>query len=76
MVGLQYLFLEPNPDDPLNKGSPASCTHQAPRQLLTNHSLTEAAEDLRRNRDTFQQNVRSSMRGGSVKGNVFDSVTI
>ncbi len=20
MVGLQYLFLEPNPDDPLNKG--------------------------------------------------------
>lgn len=25
MVGLQYLFLEPNPDDPLNKGpSPAS----------------------------------------------------
>lgn len=21
MVGLQYLFLEPNPDDPLNKGA-------------------------------------------------------
>jgi len=55
MVGLQYLFLEPNPDDPLNK---------------------EAAEDLRRNRDTFIQNVKTSMRGGSLKGNTFDNVLI
>ncbi|KAL7420033.1 NEDD8-conjugating protein ubc12 [Cryptotrichosporon argae] len=53
MVGLQYLFLEPNPDDPLNK---------------------EAAEDLRRNRDGFIANVKSAMRGGSVKGETFDRV--
>ena len=25
MVGLQYLFLEPNADDPLNKGEQAVC---------------------------------------------------
>ncbi|ORX33929.1 ubiquitin-conjugating enzyme/RWD-like protein [Kockovaella imperatae] len=55
MVGLQYLFLEPNPDDPLNK---------------------EAAEDLRRNRQSFISNVNTSMRGGSVKGERFDSVLI
>ncbi|KAG8880919.1 hypothetical protein FRB98_004679 [Tulasnella sp. 332] len=53
MVGLQYLFLEPNPDDPLNK---------------------EAAEDLKRNREGFIANVKSSMRGGTVKGNSFDAV--
>ncbi|WWC67995.1 uncharacterized protein I206_101914 [Kwoniella pini CBS 10737] len=53
MIGIQYLFLEPNPDDPLNK---------------------EAAEDLRRNREGFIQNVKSSMRGGTVKGETFDRV--
>jgi len=53
MIGLQYLFLEPNPDDPLNK---------------------EAAEDLRSNRSGFIQNVKASMRGGSVKGETFDKV--
>jgi len=53
MVGLQYLFLEPNADDPLNK---------------------EAAEEMRKNRDQFLRNVATSMRGGSVKGVVFDNV--
>ncbi|KAL1918903.1 uncharacterized protein VTP21DRAFT_2284 [Calcarisporiella thermophila] len=53
MVGLQYLFLEPNPDDPLNK---------------------EAAEDLRLNRHSFEYNVRSSMRGGMVRGVKYDNV--
>ncbi|KAK4685803.1 ubiquitin-conjugating enzyme E2 M, partial [Tremellales sp. Uapishka_1] len=53
MVGLQYLFLEPNPDDPLNKA---------------------AAEDLRRDRNTFVQNVKTSLRGGSIKGETFDKV--
>jgi ubiquitin-conjugating enzyme E2 M len=53
MVGLQYLFLEPNAEDPLNK---------------------EAAEDLRKNRDAFIQNVKESMRGGYVKGTRFESV--
>jgi len=55
MVGLQYLFLEPNADDPLNK---------------------EAAEELRKNRDTFLQNVRQAMRGGMVKGQRYDPVTV
>jgi len=54
MVGLQYLFLEPNADDPLNK---------------------EAAEDLRRNREQFSRNVQLSMKGGSVKGVPYDTVT-
>ncbi|KAG8895952.1 NEDD8-conjugating protein ubc12 [Tulasnella sp. 417] len=53
MVGLQYLFLEPNPDDPLNK---------------------EAAEDLRRDRDAFVQNVKRTMAGGSLRGTTFTSV--
>lgn len=52
MVGLQYLFLEPNADDPLNK---------------------EAAEDLRRDRSQFVHNVKTSLRGGSVKGISYDS---
>ncbi|KAF9225485.1 E2 ubiquitin-conjugating enzyme [Gyrodon lividus] len=47
MVGLQYLFLEPNADDPLNK---------------------EAAEELRKNREMFIQNAKSSMRGANIKG--------
>ncbi|WVF69753.1 hypothetical protein IAT40_004532 [Kwoniella sp. CBS 6097] len=53
MIGIQYLFLEPNPDDPLNK---------------------DAAEDLRRNKEGFVQNVKTSMRGGTVRGETFDRV--
>jgi len=53
MVGLQYLFLEPNADDPLNK---------------------EAAEDLRRDRDAFLRNVKTSLRGGSVRSETYDKV--
>ena len=30
MVGLQYLFLEPNADDPLNKGSWLLALNRAP----------------------------------------------
>jgi len=55
MVGLQYLFLEPNADDPLNK---------------------EAAEDLRRNRDVFIQNVKNSLRGGNIRGTQYDRVVV
>lgn len=55
MVGLQYLFLEPNADDPLNK---------------------EAAEDLRRDRDQFMNNVRASLKGGHVKGVLYDRVSV
>jgi len=53
MVGLQYLFLEPNADDPLNK---------------------EAAEDLRRDRNHFIHNVKTSLRGGTIKGICYDHV--
>ncbi|KAK4982665.1 NEDD8-conjugating protein ubc12 [Elasticomyces elasticus] len=53
IVGLQFLFLEPNASDPLNK---------------------EAAEDLKTNRDGFKRNVRTSMLGGQVKGQMFDRV--
>jgi len=55
MVGLQYLFLEPNADDPLNK---------------------EAAEEMRKDRARFTSNVRTSMRGGSVRGKEFDNVLV
>ena len=30
MVGLQYLFLEPNADDPLNKGVVFACRRSSP----------------------------------------------
>ncbi|KAL8898714.1 MAG: hypothetical protein Q9192_001945 [Flavoplaca navasiana] len=53
IVGLQFLFLEPNASDPLNK---------------------EAAEDLRTNRDGFKRNVRTSMGGGSVRGESYERV--
>ncbi|KAI1851072.1 hypothetical protein JX265_002881 [Neoarthrinium moseri] len=55
IVGLQFLFLEPNASDPLNK---------------------EAAEDLRQSRDNFRRNVKTSMGGGSVKGNPYDRVLV
>ncbi|KAI9805734.1 MAG: Chitin synthase, class 2 [Piccolia ochrophora] len=53
IVGLQFLFLEPNASDPLN---------------------TEAAEDLRSNREGFRRNVRSAMGGGYVKNQQFERV--
>ncbi|KAG1754899.1 ubiquitin-conjugating enzyme/RWD-like protein [Suillus paluster] len=55
MVGLQYLFLEPNADDPLNK---------------------EAAEELRKNREQFLHNVKTSMRGGNIKGVSYHKVLV
>lgn len=55
IIGLQFLFLEPNPDDPLNK---------------------DAAEDLRRNKDVFANNVKNAMRGSSVRGETFDKVQL
>lgn len=51
---LQFLFLEPNASDPLNK---------------------EAAEDLRSNREGFKRNVKTSMAGGTVKGQGYERVT-
>lgn len=41
---------------------------------MVNLLFAEAAEDLRSNRSTFENNVKKSMKGGSVKGVQFDKV--
>ena len=69
MVGLQYLFLEPNADDPLNKGKELASLCR----LVADETI-EAAEELRRNREGFMQNVKSSIRGGFIKGVQYDKV--
>lgn len=86
MVGLQFLFLEPyvplipqswielndsNPDDPLNKGL-SPWINEVDRR----NWCLDAANDLAKNRDAFIQNVKTSMRGGSVRGETFDKVLI
>ncbi|KAG6380906.1 E2 ubiquitin-conjugating enzyme [Boletus reticuloceps] len=72
MVGLQYLFLEPNADDPLNKGRKtwSLCAVSFPDKT------TEAAEELRKNREVFIQNVKSSMRGVHIKGVQYAKVLV
>jgi len=42
--------------------------------VFTAEYAVEAAEDLRRNREGFISNVKSSMRGGIVRGETFDKV--
>jgi len=83
IFGMQYLFLEPNPDDPLNKGliiTPPSLLCTADLSLRFSPSLqqphTEAAEQQKANRTQFEQNVTKSMKGGSVNGETFDNVTV
>lgn len=71
MVGLQYLFLEPNADDPLNKGTLISPKHRPP--VLT-FPFTEAAIEMSKNRDQFLHNVKASMRGEHIKGQKYDDV--
>lgn len=73
MVGLYYLFLEPNAEDPLNKGSSFISLLSS---IIPIVPLAEAAEDLRRNRDKFIYNVKVSMRGGNVNGTTYDTVTV
>ena len=73
MVGLQYLFLEPNADDPLNKGQ--SNTSFLFHSVDPSHyPLVEAAEELRKNREQFLYNVKVSMRGGIIKGVQYNKV--
>jgi hypothetical protein len=68
MVGLQYLFLEPNHDDPLNKGKfPISPAAYLCCAYVGCYGLTEAAEDLRRDRQGFTERARSAMQGRSVQ---------
>lgn len=73
MVGLQYLFLEPNADDPLNKGRFDTILYTFPSSQVLS---TVAAEDLRRDRNQFANNVKRSLRGGSVGDETFDSVLV
>mmetsp|Transcript_13594 Transcript_13594/g.25665 ORF Transcript_13594/g.25665 Transcript_13594/m.25665 type:complete len:138 (-) Transcript_13594:970-1383(-) len=47
ILGLSFLFTEPNPNDPLN---------------------TQAAETMRDSPSRFEDNVRRSLRGGTVDG--------
>lgn len=73
MVGLQYLFLEPNADDPLNKGM----QHVSNRNdMYTTVTFVEAAQDLRQHRDQFVLNVMTSMKGYEVKGEQYDRVLV
>ena len=70
MVGLQYLFLEPNADDPLNKGK----FHLNPYKFQLTFAFSEAALEMSKNRDQFLHNVKQSMRGGHIKGVHYDNV--
>lgn len=36
---------------------------------------SEAAEELRKNRDQFLYNVKNSMRGGNIKGVQYDRIS-
>ena len=51
VYGIQHLFLQPNPEDPLN---------------------IDAANELKTNRDLFEQNVQKTIRGGTVNGVYFE----
>lgn len=74
MVGLQYLFLEPNADDPLNKGE---CpTNPLRIVFFIRLVFTEAALEMSKNRDQFLNNVKQSMRGGHIKGTQYDNVLV
>ncbi|KAI5968485.1 UBC12 [Candida theae] len=53
LIGLNFLFLEPNPNDPLNK---------------------EAANMLVKDKEQFERNVTSSMRGGYISRDQYDRV--
>ncbi|CAE6406377.1 unnamed protein product [Rhizoctonia solani] len=73
MVGLQYLFLEPNADDPLNKGS---LLYHSQCLGVDVYGISEAAEELRKNRDAFIANVKRSMQGRTINGVTYDAVAI
>ncbi|KAJ3859300.1 ubiquitin-conjugating enzyme/RWD-like protein [Lentinula novae-zelandiae] len=73
MVGLQYLFLEPNTDDPLNKGMSTSRTSYC---ALLKSIFIEAAQEMSKNRDQFLSHVRSSMRGVNIKGVQYTNVIV
>jgi ubiquitin-conjugating enzyme E2 M len=73
MVGLQYLFLEPNADDPLNKGL---FLYRSQCPGINAYGFPEAAEELRKNRDAFIANVKRSMQGRTINGVTYDAVAL
>lgn len=70
MVGLQYLFLEPNPDDPLNKGTYPILSVNYP----SSQAAPDAALEMTKNREQFINNVKQTMRGGYLRGTTYDNV--
>ena len=67
-----------NPDDPLNKGlsdAPFCHCHANHRPLtLPVPGVSEAAEDLRRDRQAFARNVTTALKGGSIRGEKYDKL--
>lgn len=62
IYGLQFLFLEPNAEDPLNKG------------IHVYNCSIEAAELLRTNKQKFADTVSRTMKGYSLNNRSFDYV--
>ena len=81
IYGLIYLFYEPNPDDPLNKGlhDTAHCICLVlEARVLTDVSVfvarAEAAELFRNDPTQFATVVRQSLRWYSVRGIAFEKL--
>ena len=53
---------------------PSYSSRASPDRLLLRCRSSDAAKELRTNRELFAQNVRSSMAGRSVKGESFEKV--
>jgi ubiquitin-conjugating enzyme E2 M len=71
--GLIFLFLDPNPDDPLNQGTFRSSVFAISVMFsLSISCFSEAAAVLRRDRATFKSYVDASLRGRPVQGVEFE----
>lgn len=75
IYGLIYLFYEPNPDDPLNRGTSLAFARDFHRQRSAYRlSCAEAAELFRTDPAQFATLVKRSLRGYSVKGIEFEQL--
>ena len=63
VFGIVTLFLQPNPDDPLNKGKSLS--------FFQSYNMPEVAQLMLDNRSQFERNVKQTLQGGSVSGRQF-----
>ena len=68
LQGLLFLFLHPNPDDPLNIGMLHSRYRTVTKKLTiqSNLRITEVADTMQQNPREFETNVKNSLRGGTV----------